>query len=66
MGTSFSRLLTGRGFVRRVEGVIPTRFWQQVKKGDQVYYVDTDTFEKTTEQPHEYVPAEAMESRMIR
>lgn len=41
-------------------------YWQQVIKGDKVYYVDTDTFEKTTEKPEEYVPHEAMESRLVR
>ena len=55
-----------RSFIRSVENVIPTRYWQEVKKGEQVYYVDTDTFEKTTEKPEEYVPHEAMESRLVR
>ena len=47
--------------------VINRQYWQQVKDKDgQMYYVHTDTFEKTTEKPFEYVPFEAMESKLVR
>ena len=66
VGRRSSQLWFCRAFVRKIEGRIPTRYWQQVKNGDHVYYVDTDTYKKTTEQPEEFVPFEAMESRLVR
>lgn len=58
--------LRASSMMRPVQTRIPTRYWQEVKKGDEIYYVDTDTFEKTTEKPNEYVPHDAMESRLVR